>query len=92
MPIEYEMMYLKDIVVKAISKFANSDRPEEWLFGAENSVLDMVENNENPNKIFQDYQIIAMRELVSRGYWVKHDTSSNPSVSGTILFRLNRNP
>ena len=38
MPIEYEMMYLKDIVVKAISKFANSDRPEEWLFGAENSV------------------------------------------------------
>ena len=54
--------------------------------------IDMIENNENPNKIFQDYQIIAMRELVSRGYWVKHDTSSNPSVSGTILFRLNRNP
>lgn len=90
MPIEYEMMYLKEMVVDAISKYSEDCYAAGWLEGIENKVLDMIETDPDANRFFKDYQMMAMRELISRGYWVKYDDSPNPSVSGTILYRLNR--
>ena len=86
MPIEYEMMYLKNTVEDAVKQFSESTWCAGWMDGVENTVLDMVENEPNGLAAFQDYQIAAMRELVSRGYWIKWDDE----LGRTVLKRLNR--
>lgn len=86
MPIEYEMMYLKRTVEEAISKHSEENYASAWLDGIENRILDMIENEPNAASIFQDYQIAAMRELISRGYWIKYDDG----IGRNVLYRLNR--
>ena len=86
MPIEYEMMYLKNTVEDAIRQFSQNTWCADWMDGAETSVLDMLENDPQFLSKFQDYQIAAMRELVSRGYWLKWDDT----IAKTVLSRINR--
>lgn len=86
MPIEYEMMYLKQTVEDAVRKFSEDSWSAAWLIGVEETVLDMVENDPNGLSRFQDYQVAAMRELVSRGYWIKWDDA----LGRPVLSRLNR--
>jgi hypothetical protein len=54
--------------------------------GIENRILDMIENEPNAASIFQDYQVAAMRELISRGYWIKYDET----IGRNVLSRINR--
>jgi len=86
MPIEYEMMYLKQTVEDAISKYSEQCYAAAWMDGIENRILDMIENEPNAASIFQDYQVAAMRELISRGYWIKYDEK----MGRNVLSRLNR--
>lgn len=86
MPIEYEMMYLKQTVEDAISKYSEDHYSAAWLNGIENKVLDIIESEPNAANLFRDYQMAAMRELISRGYWIKYDDE----IGRTILSRLNR--
>lgn len=86
MPIEYEMMYLKQTVEDAISKHSEQIYAAAWLDGIEDRVLDIIENEPNAAAMFQDYQIAAMRELISRGYWIKYDEG----IGRNVLYRLNR--
>ena len=86
MPIEYEMMYLKQTVEDAISKYSEQCYSASWLDGIESRILDIIENDPSAASIFQDYQIAAMRELISRGYWIKYDEETGRNV----LSRINR--
>lgn len=86
MPIEYEMMYLKQTVEDAISKYSEQCYSAAWLEGIENTVLDLIENDPNGASLFRDYQIAAMRELISRGYWIRYDEQ----IGRNVLSRLNR--
>ncbi len=86
MPIEYEMMYLKNTVEDAVRQFSENTWSAAWLDGVENTVLDIIENDPDAMGKFRDYQIVAMRELLSRGYWIKWDEE----LGRPILKRLNR--
>lgn len=86
MPIEYEMMYLKQTVEDAINKYSEDHYSAAWLDGIENRILDIIENDPNAASLFRDYQIAAMRELISRGYWIKYDDT----IGRNVLSRLNR--
>jgi hypothetical protein len=86
MPIEYEMMYLKQTVEDAISKYSEQSYAAAWFDGIESKVLDMIENEPNAASLFQDYQVAAMRELISRGYWIKYDDT----IGRNVLSRINR--
>lgn len=86
MPIEYEMMYLKQTVEDAVSKYSEQCYAATWMDGIEYRVLDLLENDPDAASLFRDYQIASMRELVSRGYWIKYDDQ----IGRTILYRLNR--
>lgn len=85
MPIEYEMMYLKQTVEDAISKYSEQCYAAAWFDGIESKVLDIIENEPNAASLFQDYQVAAMRELISRGYWIKYDET----IRRNVLSRIN---
>lgn len=84
MPIEYEMKVLKETVEEAILKFSEEKHAANWFSGIEDIVFDIIENDPNANQIFKEYQMIAMRELIRRGYWLKWDDE----IDRPILRRL----
>lgn len=84
MPIEYEMKILKETVEGAIRKFSEDKSSISWFDGVEDSVMDIIENDIHANEIFNEYQMIAMRELLRRGYWLKWDEE----IGRPILRRL----
>jgi hypothetical protein len=86
MPIEYEMMVLKQTVEDAIHQFSEENYAATWLDDIEDSVLHMVEDTPDAPKFFKEYQLIAMRELISRGYWIKWDAE----LGRSILTKINR--
>lgn len=84
MPIEYEMKILKETVESAIKSYSEKGWCASWFDGVEDRVLDMVENDPRAGEMFQEYQMIAMRELIRRGYWLKWDDE----IGRPILRRL----
>jgi hypothetical protein len=87
MPIEYEMMYLKNTVVDAIKQFSQNTGSAAWINSIEDAVLDIVENDPDAMSKFKDYQVLAMRELVSRGYWIKWDEEMGCTVLRRLPYR-----
>lgn len=82
MPIEYEMKHLFDVTENAISKYSENHYAAEWYIGIEYIVLrDVLNNNETSlNEIFKPYELIAMRELIHRGLWLKWCDKTNQVV------------
>lgn len=72
MPIEYEMKYLKETVERAISQYSEDNYSARWYIGIENKVLHLAQNNQPELKNnFDEGQVLAMKALIRRGYWVK---------------------
>lgn len=84
MPIEYEMKILKETVEAAIKQFSEQTCSASWFDGVENRVLHILEDDPRAPEMFRDYQMIAMRELIRRGYWLKWDDE----IGRPILRRL----
>jgi len=78
------MKILKETVEGAIRKFSEDKSSISWFDGVEDSVMDIIENDIHANEIFNEYQMIAMRELLRRGYWLKWDEE----IGRPILRRL----
>ncbi len=83
MPIEYEMKYLYDTTVKAISDYSEEAFSASWLYGIENTIVSgILEKNQDIINCFTNYEIAAMEELVRRGLWVKwSDQLGKPVLS-----------
>lgn len=72
MPIEYEMKYLFDVTVDAISQYSEDHTSAYWFINIEDSVLrGIIENDPYMMNHFRPYQITVMRELIHRNLWVK---------------------
>lgn len=72
MPIEYEMKYLFDVAVDAISEYSENHMSAHWFINIENTVLrGIMENDKYMMNYFREYQITVMRELIHRNLWVK---------------------
>jgi hypothetical protein len=72
MPIEYEMKYLFEVTVDAISLYSEDHTESGWFINIEDTVLrGIVENNPYIVKYFRPYQVTVMRELIHRNLWVR---------------------
>lgn len=92
MPIEYEMKLLKETVEDAISKYSQDNHAASWLNGIESKVFDIIENDVNAGMHFTDYQMRAMRELISRGYWIEWCNFDDKPEHGNSRVMLHRLP
>lgn len=90
MPIEYEMKYLYEITVDAISQYSEDHMSAYWFVNIEHTVLrSIVENNKYTLSYFKEYQIAAMRELIRRGLWVKWcEKVGDPVLSPDPIYKL----
>jgi len=72
MPIEYEMKYLYETTVDAISRYSEDHTAAYWFINIEHTVLKNILNRDCYSLVyFEDREMCAMRELIRRGYWVK---------------------
>ena len=72
MPREYEMKYLYDVTVDAISQYSEDLMSAYWFINIEDRILrGILESDPYVMKYFRDYQITVMRELIHRNLWVK---------------------
>lgn len=83
MPIEYEMKYLYDIAVDAISQYSEDHMSAYWFLNIEDHILKSVlENNSYVLNSFRPYQLTVMRELIHRNLWIKWcEVKSRPVLS-----------
>lgn len=89
MPIEYEMKYLFDIVVDAISQYSEEHMSAHWFINIEYGILNkVVENDPYILSYFKNYQISAMRELIRRELWVKWSNDGYPVLSPDPIYKL----
>jgi hypothetical protein len=91
MPIEYEMKYLYETAVDAISRYSEDHTAAYWFINIENIVLENIANHQSYSKeYFKDYEMSAMKELIHRGLWVKWSSElSKPVLSPDPLNKLN---
>ena len=91
MPIEYEMKYLYETTVDAISRYSEDHTAAYWFINIENTVLTNIMNKDCYSLVyFEDHEMSAMRELIRRGYWVKwSDEHLKPVLSSDPLNKLN---
>lgn len=88
MLIEFDLNHLRAITSRAIRQYSEETYSSEWLMGIEFSVLSFIKNtNESKLNMFEPDQILAMRELISRGYWVVYQ-DGEIKLSSTILNEL----
>ena len=89
MPIEYEMKYLFEITVDAISQYSEDHTAAYWFINIENGVLKKImENDPYILNYFRDYQLSAMRELIKRELWVKwSDQDGRPVLSSDPIYK-----
>ena len=87
MPIEYEMKYLYDVTVDAISQYSEDLLSAYWFINIENTVLcGIMENDPYMMNYFRPYQLTVMRELIHRNLWVKWCSDScKPVLSSDPL-------
>lgn len=72
MPIEYEMKYLYDVAVDAISQYSEDHTSAYWFINIEDNILKgIIENDPYKLEYFRPYQITVMRELIHRNLWVR---------------------
>jgi len=90
MPIEYEMKYLFEITVDAISQYSEDHSSAYWSINIEHHILNkLMENNPYVLSYFRDYQVSAMRELINRGLWVKwSENDAYPVLSPDPIYKL----
>jgi len=91
MPIEYEMKYLYDTAVDAISRYSEDHTAAYWFINVENIILNNIVNNQSYSlEYFKDYEMSAMKELIRRGLWLKWSSElSKPVLSPDPLNKLN---
>ena len=90
MPIEYEMKYLFEITVDAITQYSEDHSSAYWMINIEHHLLRKVmENDPYVLSYFRDYQLAAMRELINRGLWIKWSESDGyPVLSPDPIYKL----
>jgi hypothetical protein len=90
MPIEYEMKHLFEIVEHAIADYSEEHMCAYWFINIEDHVLrNLVEKNEYTLNYFKEYEVIAMRELIRRGLWLKwSDKENRPVLSPDPIYKL----
>lgn len=90
MPREYEMRYLYDVTVDAISQYSEDLMSAYWFINIEHTVLrGIVENDSYIINFFRPYQLTAMRELIHRKLWVKwSDKDGRPVLSPDPLYAI----
>lgn len=72
MPIEYEMKYLYEVTVDAISKYSEDLMSAYWFINIEHTILrGIIENDPRVLNFFRDYEVTVMRELIHRNLWVR---------------------
>lgn len=90
MPIEYEMKYLKEMTEDAIRNYSEETYSASWMQNVEYEILEKFQNSTNLPEIFREYQILAMRELIRRGYWVKW-RDGEQGRNSVILYKFTQN-
>jgi len=81
MPIEYEMKYLYDVAVDAISDYSEDHMSAYWFINIENHILRCIlENDKYILSYFKPYQITVLRELIHRNMWIKWSTKEGKPV------------
>ena len=90
MPIEYEMKYLKEMTENAIRSYSQETYSASWMQNVEYEILEKFQDNTNLPEIFREYQILAMRELIRRGYWVKW-RDGEQGRNSVILYKFTQN-
>lgn len=91
MPIEYEMKYLYETTVDAISRYSEDHTAAYWFINIEYTVLKNIINKDCYSLVyFEDHEMSAMRELIRRGYWVKwSESEGKPILSKDSLLPQN---
>ncbi len=88
MPIEYEMKHLYEITVDGISKYSEDHMSAYWFNNIEYHVLrGILENDRYITDYFRGYQLNAMRDLISRGLWVKW-SECKPVLSPDPIYKI----
>ena len=92
MPIEYEMKYLYETTVDAISRYSEDHTAAYWFINIEITVLTNIINKDCYSLVyFEDHEMSAMRELIRRGYWVKwSESEGKPMLSKDPLLSQNQ--
>lgn len=90
MPIEYEMKYLYNITVDAISKYSEDHTAAYWFIDIEYGVLrEILENDSYILSYFHKYELSSMRELIRRGLWVKwSNIDCKPVLSPDPIYKI----
>jgi len=87
MPIEYEMKYLKEMTEDAIRRYSEETYNADWYSNVEYEVLRKMQEGNHLPVYFKEYQILAMKELMRRGYWVKW-TDGQIGRNSVTLYRI----
>ena len=92
MPIEYEMKYLYETTVDAISRYSEDHTAAYWFINIAYTVLKNLNNKDFYTLVyFKENEISAMRELIRRGYWVKwSESEGKPMLSKDPLLSQNQ--
>ncbi len=72
MPLEYEMQYLYNITLNAISRYSEDHYCSSWYNNVENILLDhLLQGDRYALGYFNFYEISSMYALIKKGYWLK---------------------
>jgi len=90
MPIEYEMKYLYDVAVDAISKYSEDHTAAYWFINIEDHVLrGILQNDQYMLSCFKPYQITVMKELIHRNMWIKwSEKEERPVLSSDPIYKI----
>jgi hypothetical protein len=91
MTFNYDLIHLKELVEDSISNYSQKMYNAGWLVDVEYDVLEIIkENKVDPYSFFKEYEILAMKELIDRGYWIQWSDNISTGESSIVLYRLSQ--